>query len=190
MENKHPHTQLPDAVLVTAFKESGDQQYLVSLYQRYTGLLFGVCLKYLKTPEAAQDACTDIYEELVRKLLKHDVNNFAGWLHMLAKNHCLQKIRSAKNISIRELPDEFMQLEETMHLEDILNKEVKIGLMEKCIEQLNADQKKMVELFYLQEKCYNEIAEITGYSWNTVRSHIQNGKRNLKICMEENSSDQ
>lgn len=189
METAHPYTQLPDAVLVTGYKDSGDQQWLVPLYQRYAGLLFGVCLKCLKTPDAAQDACTDIYEELVTKLLKHEVNNFGGWLHMLAKNHCLQKIRSAKKVFTTDLPDEFMQSADPLHLEDVLNKEVKFDLMEKCLEQLSSDQKKMVELFYLQEKCYNEITEITGYNWNTVRSHIQNGRRNLKICMEENEGE-
>jgi RNA polymerase sigma factor (sigma-70 family) len=188
--NKQPsYTQIPDAVLVTCYKETGDQHYLAVLYQRYAGLLFGVCLKYLKDPGAAQDACTDIYEELVKKVLKHEINTFGGWLHMVAKNHCLQKIRSSKNISTTELPGDFMQLDEPLHLEEVLNKEVKLELMEKCLEQLATDQKQMVELFYLQEKSYKEISEITGNDWNLVRSRIQNGRRNLKICMEENSSE-
>ncbi|MES2646272.1 MAG: sigma-70 family RNA polymerase sigma factor [Bacteroidota bacterium] len=188
--NKQPsHTQIPDAVLVTCYKESGDQHYLAALFQRYAGLLFGVCLKYLKAPDAAQDACTDIYEELVKKVLKHEINAFGGWLHMVAKNHCLQKLRSSKNVSTTEISEQFMQLDEPMHLEEVLNKEVKLDLMEKCLEQLTNDQKQMVELFYLQEKSYKEISEMTGTNWNMVRSHIQNGRRNLKNCMEENSGE-
>ena len=189
LEKRQQYTQLPDAVLITGYKETSDQEFLVTLYQRYAGLLFGVCLKYLKSPEAAQDACTEIYEELVTKVIKHEINNFKAWLHVLAKNHCLQKLRSAKRIITTDLPDQFMQSDEPLHLEQELKLEENISIMEKCIEQLNDDQKMIVELFYLQEKCYNEITEITGYSWNTVRSHVQNGRRNLKNCMEENSSE-
>lgn len=189
MDKPDTHTQLPDAVLVTGYKETRDQQYLVDLYKRYAGLLFGVCLKYLKSPELARDACADIYEELVSKVLKHEIDNFMGWLHVLAKNHCLQKLRSGKKIVTSEVDPDFMQSGEDMHLEEIMQKEAYLKSLEDCIAKLNADQKQMVELFYLQEKCYNEISVITGLSWNTVRSHIQNGRRNLKICMEQNNSE-
>jgi RNA polymerase sigma-70 factor (ECF subfamily) len=58
--------------------------------------------------------------------------------------------------------------------------------LEKCIETLGDEQKQCVKLFYLQEKCYKEITESTGFDMNKVKSYIQNGKRNLKICMEKN----
>jgi RNA polymerase sigma-70 factor (ECF subfamily) len=180
---------LPDAVLVTGYKEDGNQQYLLALYQRYAGLLFGVCYKYLKNADDARDACAEIYTELVSKLLKYDVDNFKGWLHMLAKNHCLQKIRSAKNIHMAPLPETFVQLEDPLHLEDVLKREANLGALEKCLELLQAEQQQMVKLFYLEDKCYNEITEITGQPWNTVRSNIQNGRRNLKICIEKQSSE-
>lgn len=189
LEHPGTYSQLPDAVLVTGYKETGDQQYLADLYKRYSGMLFGVCLKYLKSPELARDACTDIYEELVSKVLRHEIDNFKGWLHMLAKNHCLQKLRAAKKITFSGLEPDFMQYREDTHLEEIMQKEAYLESMGHCIERLNEEQKQMVELFYLQEKCYNEITEITGLPWNTVRSHIQNGRRNLKICMEQHSSE-
>jgi RNA polymerase sigma-70 factor (ECF subfamily) len=187
--NRSPHTELPDAVLVTGYKENGNQQFLVALYQRYSGLLFGVCLKYLKSADDAKDACIEIYEELVTKLMKHEVENFRGWLHVVAKNHCLQKLRSAKNISTSPLPETFMQSEDPLHLEEVLKREVNFHVMEKCMQQLNDEQQQIVKLFYLEDKCYKEITELTGLSWNTVRSHIQNGRRNLKNCMEKNERE-
>ncbi len=183
---KLPINTQSDAELVADYKHTGNQECLAALYQRYVDLLFGVSLKYLKDPEAAQDACIDIYEELVTKVLKHDIDNFKGWLHVLAKNHCLQKLRAAKKLPLTGLPEQFMQSEEAWHLDEVLAKEANLQTMQQCIEELSSDQKLTVELFYLQEKCYNEITEITGLSWNTVRSHIQNGRRNLKICMEQN----
>ena len=188
MQAAQTYTHLPDADLVAFYKKEGSQHYLATLYQRYAGLLFGVCLKYLEDAEAAQDASADIYEELITKVARHDIDNFKGWLYMLAKNHCLQKIRSAKKMPFSTISEQFMQLEENWHLEDVLEKEANLQAMQKCLDGLATDQKTTVNLFYLEEKCYNQIAEITGLPWNAVRSHIQNGKRKLKICMEQHGN--
>ncbi len=157
------------------------------MYQRYSGLIFGVCLKYLKDAEAAADASLDIYEELVQKVARFEIDNFKGWLHTLTRNHCLMKLRSGKGKQTVELPEALMQLDETVHLNGVMEKEEHLNQLEACIEGLNAEQKQVVQLFYLQEKCYNDITSVTGLSWNTVRSHIQNGRRNLKICMDQHA---
>lgn len=158
---------------------------LAILFQRYMDLLYGVCLKYLKDPESAKDAVMQVFEELVTKLNKHEVENFRSWLYTLAKNHCLMQLRTPKNLKTREFKGDGMQLEEEVHLNGVMWKEEQFQKMEKCLQTLSAEQKITVELFYLQNKCYKEIAEITGLDWNKVRSFIQNGRRNLKICMEK-----
>lgn len=151
-------------------------------------LVYGVCLKYLKVPDDAQDAVMAIFEELVTKLQKHQVDNFKSWLYTLAKNHCLMRLRSQKKTGTAKISEEFMQSEENNHLEDVLTREEHFEQLEYCMGQLQADQRRAVELFYLQGKCYNEIAAETGAEWNTVRSYIQNGRRNLKICMESRAA--
>ena len=148
-------------------------------------LVFGVCLKYLKDAEKSKDAVMDIYEELNTKLRVHEVDNFKGWVHVLARNYCLMKLRSPKNIKTTEFNPSFMQSEENVHLDtEQLEKEENFTKLEDCLGKLTNEQKQSVELFYLHNKCYNEIAEITGLEWNKVRSFIQNGRRNLKLCME------
>lgn len=160
--------------------------HLSTLYQRYMDLVFGVCLKYFKDSERCKDAVMDIFEELTVKLKNHEVANFKGWLHVLARNYCLMQLRSPRNLKTSEFNGDFMQSAETPHLgNELLEKENSFKQLEHCIEALPADQKQSVELFYLQNKCYNEIAEITGHEWNKVRSYIQNGKRNLKICLDQ-----
>jgi RNA polymerase sigma factor (sigma-70 family) len=57
--------------------------------------------------------------------------------------------------------------------------------LKKCIDQLKDEQKECIKLFYLEEKCYQEIAESTSYELKKVKSYIQNGKRNLRICMDQ-----
>jgi RNA polymerase sigma factor (sigma-70 family) len=147
-------------------------------------LVYGVCLKYLKHPENAQDSVIAIYEELLVKLQKHEVDNFKGWLYTLAKNHCLMRLRSEKKNITVNFDVELMQSEENVHLNGELDKEQNFKKLEYCLGQLQEEQKNVIELFYLQGKCYNEISELTGLEWNKVRSYIQNGRRNLKICME------
>lgn len=179
-------TGLADKELIDAYKQSGDASYVSTLYQRYMDLVFGVCLKYLKDAEKSKDAVMDIYEELNRKLKLHEVENFKGWLHVLARNHCLMQLRSPRNLKTTEFNTEFMQSGQTTHLEnEALEKEENFRKLEECMEQLTMEQQESIKLFYLEKKCYNEIATITGYEWNKVRSYIQNGKRNLKICIEE-----
>ena len=175
----------PDDTLIAAYRQSGDLKMLALLYQRYLDLLYGVCLKYLGEPEASKDAVMDIFEELTQKLSKHDVSYFKGWLYTLAKNHCLMKLRTSNRLKTRGLDPENVQTAEDLHLNESVEKEEQLGRLSKCIETLNADQREVVELFYLQNKCYKEIETITGLQWNKVRSHIQNGRRNLKICMEQ-----
>jgi RNA polymerase sigma-70 factor (ECF subfamily) len=148
-------------------------------------LIYGVCLKYLENSEDAQDAVINIYEELISKVLKYDIEYFRAWLYQLAKNHCLMKLRKKKS-QPRHISDEFMQLKDEVHLEAVFQKEDQLNLMHHCIEKLVSKQKLAIDLFYLQGKCYNEIAAVTSSDVNTVRSNIQNGRRNLKICMDKN----
>jgi RNA polymerase sigma-70 factor (ECF subfamily) len=152
-------------------------------------LVYGVCLKYLKEPEPAQDAVMNIFEELVVKLKKHEVENFRAWLHQVAKNHCLMQLRTPKNLKTVALPAALMQNEEDVHLNGVMEKEENFKRLENCIASLADEQRQMIKLFYLDGKCYNEIVEITGTEWSTVRSAIQNGRRNLKICMERKESE-
>ncbi len=150
-------------------------------------LLYGVCLKYLKQPQTAQDAVMAIFEELIVKLQKHEVTQFKGWVYMVAKNHCLMQMRSARNIYTID-PD-LVQLTDDVHLNGVFEKEENLNRLSKCMETLSAEQRTSIELFYLKEKCYREIADLTGSDWNKVRSLIQNGRRNLKICMEQKTTE-
>lgn len=182
---KNISSVLPDKELIDQYKRSKDLAVLGGLYQRYMELVYGVCLKYLKEPENAKDAVINIFEELVGKLKKHDVDNFKSWLYQLAKNHCLMQLRSSKGKTHVYVDAAFMQSEENLHLNGELEKEENFKQLEYCLGQLISEQRKVIELFYLQGKCYKQVSEETGIEWNKIRSYIQNGRRNLKMCMEK-----
>jgi RNA polymerase sigma factor (sigma-70 family) len=178
-----------DLELVAAYRQSSDLKVLAVLYQRYMDLLYAVCLKYLREPETAKDAVMNIFEELAKKLLKHEVEHFKGWVYTLTRNHCLMQIRSSGRVKALAFDPEDMQSAEELHLNGVMEKEEHLDRLSKCMETLSTDQRTVVTLFYLENKCYKEIETITGLDWNKVRSHIQNGRRNLKTCMERQAPD-
>jgi len=181
-------SSLTDKELADAYKKSAGLDPLGELYRRYMDLVYGVCLKYLKDSESAKDAVMQIFEELVVKLKKHEVDNFKSWLYQVAKNYCLMQLRSPKNLKTVEISATLMQNDENVHLNGVLEKEENLQKMEHCLKTLTSEQRTVIQLFYLEGKCYNEITEITGHEWNQVRSFIQNGRRNLKICMESTAT--
>ncbi|SDE01928.1 RNA polymerase sigma factor [Niabella drilacis] len=175
-----------DAELLDQFKLENDQDALAHLYLRYSDLIYGVCLKYLEDPEDAKDAVMNIYQEIREKLPRHEVQHFKSWLYVLAKNHCLMILRAAKKNITVNLDTQVVQSGDLSHLDSVIEKEETFKKLEKCMESLPGEQERTIRLFYYENKCYNEIAETTGMEWNKVRSLIQNGRRNLKNCMDKN----
>lgn len=175
-----------DTELISEYRRTEDPKVLGDLYRGYMDLVYGVCLKYLKQTDDAKDAVINIFEELIEKLKKHEIAYFRGWLFQVAKNHCLMKLRSGKKQPVN-VDIDIMHLGEIAHPEEGIYKEKQLTELEACIDKLPDLQKVAVTLFYLKEKCYKEIAEQTGLELNKVRSFIQNGRRNLKICIEKSA---
>ncbi len=172
-----------DERLLQEYRRTGDLALLATLYEKYMHLIYGVCLKYLKDEDLSKDAVMQIFEELIVKVNKHDIKQFKSWLHVLSRNFCLMQLRSDKKMKTEAL-DDIMELAEDLHHDD--DREEDLTALERCKEKLPAAQKVSIQLFYIEEKCYKEIADDTGYTMNEVKSYIQNGKRNLKICLEKN----
>ena len=169
----------------------GDLEDLGKLYERYMHLVYGVCIKYLKDREAARDAVMHIFEKLIIEIPKRQIENFKPWLHVLTKNHCLMQLRAGKaKTSQKEkmLADTgfFMENSYELHPDNEQALERDLAVMKKCIELLKQQQKECVKLFYLEEKSYREISGELDIELKKVKSLIQNGKRNLKICIESN----
>ena len=175
-----------DEELIGLYKESGKLDIVGELYNRYTALVYGVCLKYLKNREESRDAVMQIFEKLIVSLKEHEVNIFKPWLYVTSRNYCLMQLRAQKGKNFEELSPFLMENGAAMHQEQGLDVEANLQQLQRCIEELGTEQKQCVQLFYLDQKCYKEITESTGFDLNKVKSYIQNGKRNLKICMEKN----
>lgn len=180
-----------DENLVINYQNTKNNLVVGELFKRHSLMCYAVCMKYLKNEDAAHDATMNIFEKLFTDLQKHQINNFKSWLHTVCKNHCLILLRKPNVlVSIDESEEEnshlFMQLANVLNHEDNKHeKEEKLQVLEQSIIELKDKQRECIELFFLQQKSYQEISKQTGYTENEVKSYIQNGKRNLKILLEQ-----
>ena len=170
-----------DEELLKLYRSSGDNQWLGLLLQRYTLLLLGVGMKYLKDKTAAEDAVQHVFLKSLTHLPQEEIQNFKGWLYILMRNHCLQQLRDkqykADDSILQNIGDEQTDIEELQWKDRTLEH------IETALQELNEEQRNTIEMFYLQKLSYQQITDRTGFSFQQVKSYIQNGKRNLKLLL-------
>lgn len=179
-----------DRELLDTFLKNRDIDIMGELYSRYMPLIYGVCLKYFKESEKSKDTVIRLFEKVQTEIQKHEVTNFKSWVYVVTKNYCLMELRktNAGKIVLVSSDEElagFMENETQLHpIDEEPNEQLEKALND-CIEKLKVEQKESIRLFYFKNKCYREIAEVLKLEEKKVKSLIQNGKRNLKICLEK-----
>jgi RNA polymerase sigma factor (sigma-70 family) len=178
----NPENTIPDEVLVAQFLDSGNKELIAILFERYTHLVYGICLGYLQDKEQGKDAVMEIFESLFEKLSVHHVAVFKNWLYTVSRNHCLMILRktATRNRTYEKSLSGSVTTVEPDDANAEISPEIKEGMVGTAVESLNPDQRACVSMMYLEDKSYKDIADQTGYTLNEVKSHIQNGKRNLK----------
>jgi RNA polymerase sigma-70 factor (ECF subfamily) len=179
---------MTDSELLEHYHQDKDQYWIGILLERYTLLLLGVCMKYLKNEAEARDAVQQIFLKVLTEVSKYRIDFFKSWLYMVAKNHCLMKLRTAQGKQFRELGDHLPD-EPQEDQKELLKNEQTYTLLEEALKDLVAEQRDCVILFYLQKNSYQQISDKTGFSLLQVKSYIQNGKRNLKILIEKKQKE-
>ncbi len=176
--------ELSDEQIIDQIKQSGDKSGFSILYGRYAHLLLGWCLRYLKQTSASEDAVMDIMQQLLENIHKYEIKNFKNWLFLVTRNHCFMKLRSKSEVLVDDINkmegSEFVENSMEKHL----NNERTENALHEAVQSLKDEQRECIVLFYFRKKSYREIEEITGYEMKKVKSHIQNGKRNLRISLE------
>jgi RNA polymerase sigma factor (sigma-70 family) len=189
------YSAFSDLDLIAEYRQSGDSLLVGILYKRYAHLVLGLCIKYLKDKDEAQDAVMQIFEKLMADLRRHEISFFKSWLYTFSKNFCLMQLRQRqsklkKEMELHDHAGLFMETGDALHPNSAEHKEHQYTQLETAISELNSEQKVCIEWFYLRDKSYAEVAEITGFSLNEVKSYIQNGKRNLKLKLEKQAGEQ
>lgn len=172
---------MTDEEVVSSYRLSSDQQLVGVLFERYSHLVFGVCLKYLRNKDESRDMVIVVFEKLMNDLKNFEIQKFRPWLHSVTRNHCLMYLRKTNRPGTEKDIDDLQNKLSVSIETSSEEKEIEIQNLEKAIEELNHEQKICITLFYLKEKSYQEIAIETGWELNKIKSYIQNGKRNLQI---------
>ena len=178
-----------DEDILKHYKQTGDKEIFADLFKKHVTVVYGTCLFYLQDKDEAQDATMQLFEKLLLDVNNREIDHFKGWLSFVVRNHCISLIRKqksqSKNIKIYyefEYQDANLETEESIGR---VGDEQMLEQMKQSLPKLKEGQRICVELFYLKDKSYQEIANETSYSLNEIKSYIQNGKRNLKLLMEE-----
>jgi RNA polymerase sigma factor (sigma-70 family) len=180
---------ITDAQYLSDYRRTGDVALLGELYERNMDMVFAVCYKYLRHEEDAKDAVMQVFEQLIEDLRTHEVANFKSWLHSVARNYCLMQLRKQR---VATGDETLLDTEAYEHFvadiqPDDETIETQLSDLGDCMQTLQESQRRTVELFYFQQLCYQQIVERTGYELGKVKSYLQNGKRNLKLCIERKS---
>lgn len=175
-----------DEELLLRFKQTGNSEYFGQLYNRYIPLIYGLSLKYLQNTELAQDAVMDIFENLLPKIANYEIREFRTWIYSVAKNHAFHAITDSKLNKTVEIIPEIVESDDIISLfeEEETNEEQRKALSS-CMEQLPDVQREAIRMFFLEDMSYADIVEATGFQLKSVKSHIQNGKRNLRLCLDK-----
>jgi RNA polymerase sigma-70 factor (ECF subfamily) len=183
LHDQFKHTT--DQQLLQFYYADHNNEWLGILLQRYSLMLLGVCMKYLKQEEEAKDAVQQVYMKVLGELPKYKVEYFKSWVYMIAKNHCLMSLRDKGRYKVEINEHHAIADDEQAEIKLHIEKDRTLTNMEKALLLLNKEQQQCVTLFYLEKKSYQEITDHTGYNLLQVKSYIQNGKRNLKLLLEK-----
>jgi len=180
--NRFDH--MTDSELLDLYYTGHNQEWVGILMERYTLLLLGVCMKYLKDENEAKDCVQQIFLKVLTEIGRYKIDYFKSWLYIVAKNHCLMRLRNKGANAMKELRDQHAIGTDADKF-DLIANEKTYDLLEEALGELSEEQKQCVILFYLKKNSYQQISEKTGYGQMQVKSYIQNGKRNLKILIDK-----
>jgi RNA polymerase sigma factor (sigma-70 family) len=183
------HRQLSDQEILARYKQDKNNEWIGILFERYLHLLLGICMKYLKNEEDARDSVQQIFIKVINELPKFEIKHFKGWIYQVAKNYCLMQLRHPEQRNMKELDTAIFHILQEDPGQAIIKDQL-LQEVENALTKLNTEQQTCIQLFYLEKKSYQEIAEITGYTILQVKSYLQNGKRNLRLLIEKTINKQ
>jgi RNA polymerase sigma-70 factor (ECF subfamily) len=184
--NNNNISKLSDEELLLSHKESGKSSFFIELFNRYLPLLYGVCLKYLKDTDSAQDAVMQLFEILLYKIADYEIDIFRPWIYSVTKNHCMQMLRKETNYITVDIEDNVEKFDKIMHLLEKDTHDEQTMLLMNCINKLPEQQQLSITYFFKNELSYAEIVNKTGYTLKHVKNYIWKGKQNLTLCLENN----
>jgi RNA polymerase sigma-70 factor (ECF subfamily) len=169
-------TQAPnpkdDAALISRLR-AGDQSAMADLYDRYSGVIYGVALRVLANTTAAEDVVQEIFLQLWRnpQAFDSDRGRLAPWLAVIARNRAIDHLRKRPaEDDIEEMP-----ISCGVDLESEASQKLAVEKVRGVLTQLPQDQRKALEMAYFEGMTHSEIAGKTGEPLGTIKTRIRTG---------------
>ena len=186
---KRKTSNISDEDLLALYMQTNSSDYFGELYNRYIPLIYGLCLKYLQNAEKAEDATMELFEILLPKVSGYEIKVFKTWIYSVAKNHCMQILRKEERHILVDIDPFVMESDDVLHLLEENSSKDETEALNQCLEKLPKQQKISISMFFMEKMSYADIAEQTGFLLKTVKNHIQNGEKSLKICIEKHQNE-
>lgn len=175
---------LPEEALVERFRASGESRFFAELYRRERRRVYAVCLKFLRQPEAAEDACHEAFVRAFEHFGTLEGDRFSAWVRRIAANLSLNRLRAEGSAAaVETAPAEIAAPEPSTERRLGGRRELAAALA--VVRSLGAEQRRAFVMFHIEGHSYREIAERTGLDRESVRSHLQNARRNFHLRWAE-----
>ncbi|HZD93438.1 MAG TPA: sigma-70 family RNA polymerase sigma factor [Candidatus Sulfotelmatobacter sp.] len=161
-----------DKALIARMR-AGDQSAMADLYDRYSGVVYGVALRVLANTTAAEDVVQEVFLQLWRNPQSFDAERgrLGPWLAVIARNRAIDHLRKRPpEDDIDELP-----ISTGLNLEDDTAQRLAIEKIRGVLALLPQDQRKALELAFFEGMTHTEIAGKTGEPLGTVKTRIRAG---------------
>jgi RNA polymerase sigma-70 factor, ECF subfamily len=170
-----------DAGQLMARVRARDASAFEAVYDGYHRLVYGIALRMLGDVPSAQDVTQAVFLKVWTSPDLFHGGNFAGWIVRVARNRCLDVLRSRDAHQESQLPE---GLPETEEIEDATFARLDAALVRKALDTLPAEQREPIELGFFGGITHEEIARRTGTPLGTIKTRIRIGLRKLRSALE------
>ena len=175
-----------ESSLLLKYLKTNDLSYLLELYRPYMHLVYGLAFKYVKDPKQSQEIVYCIFKKLIKDIKRQEVRVFGNWLYNLSLDFCKQwrdrgRTESDQIVALggsTQTPVEFYDDKDDDSFEE------EISSMEDEVMRIKSQQEKCSQLFFKEQRCFQEIADITGWEVSEIKYHVKNAKRKTNIYQD------
>lgn len=172
---------------------AGDLESFREFYRRYVSEVLAVCQKILQNRQDAEDVVSDVFFELWTKRSRFDPTRATpkNYLLMLTRSRSIDRYRKRSRANSRKALHAIATNAESAVAVSQGNPAVQILQSEsqqlaiQALEQLNDEQRRMLELTYFESLSHAQIAERLDIPLGTVKSHIRRGILKLRAVLDE-----
>jgi RNA polymerase sigma-70 factor, ECF subfamily len=175
-------TALTDEELARRYQATGDPEYFAQIFARHRTLVFCACRRFFGCSGLAEDATQETFLRAYQAICGFHQGNVCGWLMRIARNVCIDAWRKQRpEIKAAEIGS--VNLPEPLSLEHLMEVNRAMVKVQEEMKLLAPEQRRCLEM-KMEGYSYEETAQRTGLSLDSVKSHLQNGRRMLWLRVQ------